>query len=153
MRLRYVILVASGFLIGADAPPQGPPPTDNSIRAAELKWAQEIVVDFLEAATSDQGEAAWGLLDADVAKGMQAIRARQSYHVLKNLDSFYKPDPKTISTEIAPNGKEIVVRGMLKCKIDADWISDADFKLRVAKAGDRWTIRFISVQERRKKTP
>lgn len=113
-------------------------------REAELKWARRVVQEFLELATGDSPAEATGLLSQELARAIQSDKLRTSF--LDVIWAGYR-SPKIISEEVAPNGSEIIVHGVLKGKALVD---DADITLRVAKesTNGKWSIRMVRLKTR-----
>ena len=117
--------------------------------ADELKWARQVVADFFEA-TADSPAAAAGLLSPELAKSIQSNP--HAYTFLDQIRRWRYKEWKITSEEVAPDGTEIICRGVVKGNKELFW-PDADFKLRVAKESrkGKWSIRYMRIQERPRK--
>jgi hypothetical protein len=114
--------------------------------ADDLKWAKQVVADFFEA-TADSPTTAAGLLSPGLANAMSADP--RAYTFMDQIRRWNYKEWKVTSEEVAPDGTEIILRGVVKGNKELSW-PDADFKLRVAKEAVRgtWSIRYMRIQER-----
>jgi hypothetical protein len=128
---------------GAKATNQRPTKNKNA-----MMWARGVAVDFLEAITTDQYQAAWGLLSPEFAQG---IKAKESYEKGQyRFDAAFYCEPKILSEEVSPNGNEVLFAGRLKTTVPSR--PDGVFRLRVSRGSgtSNWSVRYLSIQETKK---
>jgi hypothetical protein len=119
-------------------------------KAAELKWAKEVVTDFMSAGTQREYDQATVLLSAELRKALEKSSEPGSTFV-QNRFSVYLKQAKdwTITSEaIAPDEDEAVFRG--KSSLDD---MEAEYTVRVVKEKDsgKWRVNLFTVGKWKKK--
>src|SRR5262249_5226645 len=123
--------------------------------AKEAKWARKLVLDYLEASMwegyvpneKDLQVTPSALLHPEVVKYEKIASTDSSgYRLLRYTR------PRIMSAEVAPDGSEVIRRGVLEGKMDPAGekrYPDADITFRVAReaGGGPWSIRFMRLTE------
>jgi hypothetical protein len=156
MRVSSCVLLCGLFVVCVP----GPAPCAAEDRTPETEWARGIVTDFWDAVRNQQAEQAAGLLSPELTRALvtyePAFPGAERKEVappayLCVLRDRYGPETSIsfVSTEVAPDKSEVVIRGALAGKNRDGKEVKADFKMRVARegSGGKWGIRFILVND------